>query len=213
MASARLSSYLDYLPAIFRQDDFAGRFLLAFERVLSGLHPPDPDDPLPQQPGLETLVEGLHRYFDPAPTAPEQGRTPAEFLPWLAGWVGLSLRQDWSEDEKRRFLSQIVTLYRWRGTKRGLQRMLETYTQEPVEIYEFETPAHYFQVEITLSERDPRLLRRKEKIARAIVDQEKPAHTFYALTVLTPAMQIRNDPDIGLRLGINTLLGTINTNR
>lgn len=213
MASARVSSYLDYLPAIFRQDVFAGRFLLAFERVLSGLHPPEPDDPLPQQPGLEALIEELHRYFDPAPAAPEQGRTPETFLPWLAGWVGLSLRQDWSEEEKRRFLSQIVTLYRWRGTKQGLQRMLETYTQEPVEIYEFDAPAHYFQVEITLSVRDPRLLRRKEKIARAIIDQEKPAHTFYALTVLTPAMQIRNDLETGLRLGVNTLLGTINSNR
>lgn len=209
MSHGRTSNYLSYLPAIFQQDPFVGRFLLAFERILSGLHPAEPDDPYPEQPGLEAHIERLHTYFDPAPDTPDtDARTPAAFLPWLADWVALDLREDWTDEEKRRFLSQIVSLYRWRGTKRGLQRMLETYTREQVDIYEFQEPSHYFQVEVTLSERDPAVLRRKEKVARAIIDQEKPAHTFYALTVLTPTMQLRNEPETGLRLGVNTLLGT-----
>ncbi len=207
-----MSGYLTHLPAIFQRDPFIGRFLLAFERILSGLRPPEPDDPFPEQRGLEAEIERIHTYFDPAPDATTQDRAPAEFLPWLAGWVALSLRQDWAEEEQRRFLARIVSLYRWRGTPRGLRRILETYTREQVEIYEFDRPAHYFQVEVTLSERRPDLLRLKEKIARAIIDQEKPAQTFYALRILTPTLQIRNDLDIeqgiGLLVGRNTLLGT-----
>src|SRR3954454_7287267 len=83
-----VSSYLQYLPAIFHQDPFIGRFLLAFEAVLSGPGYAD-------QAGLEQLIGDLPAYVDPQ-------TTPEEFLPWLAGWVALSLRADWDADTKRR---------------------------------------------------------------------------------------------------------------
>jgi phage tail-like protein len=209
MTDQPASRYLDYLPAIFRQEPFVGRFLLAFETVLSG-RPPD-------RAGLETTIGRIADYLDPA-------TTEAEFLPWLAGWVALGLRADWSEATKRSFIQQIVPLYRLRGTRAGLQRMLELYTGEQgrVEIYDdFEQPAHFFQVQLTLSEADPDLLRRRQQIARVIIDQEKPAHTFYALQLATrtmrlvsPALQQREKtadytPPF-LVLGENTLLGTEN---
>ncbi|MGI5154094.1 phage tail protein I [Microbispora sp. CA-102843] len=194
-----VSGYLDYLPAIFRQEPFAGSFLRAFEIVLSGA-----DD----QPGLETAIGGLADYFDPA-------TTKAEFLPWLAGWVTLSLRADWDEQTKRNFIAQIVPLYRLRGTKAGLRRMLELYTGKPVEIYDtFDNLPYFFQVRLTLSEPDPVQLQAKQQIARSIIDQEKPAHTFYALQVAVPAMRLvskalhEREKAPLLILGKNTLLGT-----
>ena len=63
-------------------------------------------------------------------------------------------------------------------------------------IYEFEDVPHYFQVEMSLglSLRDPDFEARKERrqrIAIAIIDQEKPAHTYYALRFRdVPTMQI-----------------------
>ena len=198
-----LSSYLQYLPAIFHQDPFIGRFLLAFEAILSGLGAAG-------QPGLETAIGRLADYFDPQ-------TTPEEFLPWLAGWVALSLRADWDALTKRDFIQEIVPLYRLRGTLAGLQRMLEIYTRENVSIDDaFEDPAHFFQVKLTLSDADADRLRRKQEIARAIVDQEKPAHTFYALKVAVPTMRLVSlelqqqeggKPGL-LVLGKNTLLGT-----
>jgi len=102
-----------------------------------------------------------------------------------------------------------VSLYRKRGTKAGLEDILETYTGEEAIIYELDQPVHYFQVEMTLREQDAATLRRKEKIARAIIDQEKPAHSFYALRILVPTMQIINDRTRGgIILGQNSLLGT-----
>ena len=157
------SSYLDYLPAIFRQDPFIGQFLLAFEAVLSGTG---------AQPGLETTIGGIARYFDPAAAGPE-------FLPWLAGWVTLSLRADWDEQTQRSFIQKIVPLYKLRGTRDGLWQMLNLYTGQPVEIYDaFDDRPYFFEVQLTLSAADPVLLRTTQQIARAIIDQEKPAHTY-----------------------------------
>ena len=34
---------------------------------------------------------------------------PAEFLPWLAGWVALGLRDDWREKDKRQIMRDIVS--------------------------------------------------------------------------------------------------------
>jgi phage tail-like protein len=193
------SSYLDHLPAIFRQKPFAGRFLRAFETVLTGTDA--------ERPGLETTIGRIADYLDPM-------TTEAEFLPWLAGWVTLSLRADWDEATKRSFIQQIVPLYRLRGTRAGLERMLELYTGQRPDIDDFDAPAHFFQVRLTLREADPELLQRKQQIARAIIDQEKPAHTFYALQVAVPTMRLvskARQQELGsplLILGENTLLGT-----
>lgn len=203
------SSYLSYLPAVFQEDPFLGRFLQAFEAILSGTGDPD-------KPGLEEMIEGIAHYFDPLETEPD-------FLPWLSNWVALHLRADWDEDTQRRFIRQIVPLYRLRGTRAGLRRMLELYTRQPVTIKDtFDQLPHFFQVRLTLSEPDPVLLRQKQQIARAIIEQEKPAHTFYALQIAVPTMRLvslalqqqektekGNEPAL-LILGKNTLLGTEN---
>jgi phage tail-like protein len=237
------SGYLDYLPAIFRADGdadgptFLGRFLLAFEQVLSGLdevslddlNTGDPEDAgRVDRPGLEQILDGyvdpsqqvlagVHRYFDPGPGQDRRTRAPEPFLPWLASWVALTLRGDWSPEEQRRFIAQIVPLYRLRGTRAGLAAMLATYAgafagpatgaaagATPVQIYEFDQIPHYFQVELSLPERNPQELQRRQQVARAIIDQEKPAHTYYALRVRVPTMQIGRFSTVG----VDTLLGS-----
>ena len=58
------SSYLQNLPAIFSEDPFLGRFLLAFEQVLTGLPGlagRDPEPPL----GLEEIIAAIAMLFDP----------------------------------------------------------------------------------------------------------------------------------------------------
>jgi phage tail-like protein len=194
-------SYLDYLPAVFREERFAGDFLQAFQTMING---------------LQAEIEGVADYIDPVTAR-------ADFLPWLSGWVALTLRADWDDATRRSFLQQIVHLYRLRGTRAGMQRMLELYTGERVEVDDaFDQVPYYFQVRLTLSEADPDLLRSKQDIARAIIDQEKPAYTFYALQLAIPTMRLvsvafqdqeeaagRGRPPL-LILGSNTLLGTSN---
>ena len=213
--SDRVSSYLEYLPAHLQSDAFLRGFLLAMERILTGLTPGKPDDIIAAQ-GLEYYLDRIHIYFTVTADKAEN-QTPADFLPWLASWVAASLREDWDENFKRQFIGNIATLYRLRGTKAGVKRLLNLYTGEEVKIYEFDQPAHYFQVEMSLIERNPENLRRKQQIAKSILDLQKPAHTFYTLRIRVPTMKIKNDVTEGytnrkgIIVGRTTLLGTINS--
>ncbi len=90
------------LPGMFQGDDFTCRFVSAFDVVVA--------------PVFSTL-DNLAAYLDPD-TAPE------DFLDWLAGWFGLDLDATWAMDRRRAAVRDIVELYRWRGTARGLQAQL-----------------------------------------------------------------------------------------
>jgi phage tail-like protein len=229
------SSYLRWLPAVYQEEaeggqpSFLGRFLLAFEQLLTGLG--DRDEPGLAET-LEGIVEvgtgnrlmaGIQRYFDPGqpPFAQKDLQAPAAFLEWLAGWVALTFQADLDEMRRRDFIARVVPLYQFRGTKRGLQELVGIYTQTPVTIEELNTafqigvhstigvdtglgggPPFLFQVRLTLATPDPHLLRRMEEVARAIIDMEKPAHTYYVLDLDTPSMQI----GVHSTIGMDTLL-------
>lgn len=214
------SAWLDHLPAVFREGappgppPFLGRFLLAFEHVLTGLG--DPADP-----GLDELLDGVAGYFDPE-------RTPAAFVDWLAGWVALTLRGDLevgagaeARARARTLVARAVPLYRLRGTRRGLEELIRlftgglspsiTETSAPLRIglaaVGVDTrigggPPHFFHVLLRLPQPDPAARRRVENLVRAVIDAEKPAHTRYQLDVLTPAMQV----GVHAQVGVDTLL-------
>jgi phage tail-like protein len=208
---------------VFQDDPFLGRFMLAFERVLTGvgdLAGVELANPPAVAAGIEEILDKIQTYFDP-------GVAPAEFLPWLATWVATSLREDWDEATRRSFLARVVPLYQRRGTKLALQQLLQIYldpTADPstpggdqiVQIIDDDPgfPPRYFLVRFTVSERDPHLLARRAAIATAIIDREKPAHTFYGLHINYPSLQIADppiyantQPTNGVFVGLNTLLG------
>jgi phage tail-like protein len=217
----KTSSYLQYLPAIYSEKTaaeiapFVGRLLLAFEQILTGLAGSESE---PQQ-GLEEIIADIPKLFDPAQT-PNR-----EFLQWLAGWVALSLRADWTLDQQREFLARIVPLYRRRGTKQNLAELLKIYTGlEPVITEAEETifqigvhstvgedtqingsAPHYFRVNVTIPNPDPSTLQRQHQIVTALIEQEKPAHTAYDIEFEHSTMQI------GVRstIGVDTLLGQL----
>ena len=217
----KTSSYLEYLPAIFSEKSeeetvpFIGRFLLAFEQILTGL----PGSESGPQQGLEEIIADIPDFFDPALTPTR------EFLQWLAGWVALSLRADWTVDQQREFLARIVPLYRRRGTRQNLAELLKIYTGlEPVITEAEETifqigvhsrigedtqingsAPHYFRVSVTIPNPDPSTLQRQHQIVTALIEQEKPAHTAYDIEFEHSTMQI------GVRstVGVDTLLGQL----
>ncbi len=100
--------YLKYLPSIYREDDLMARLVMLFESFWSP---------------IENQITDIHYLLDPR-------LTPAALLPWLASWADLALDQRWSEAKQRRLLRSIVSLYRRRGTRQGLEQMLEIYTGE-----------------------------------------------------------------------------------
>jgi len=240
------SRLLNDLPAIFQDQPnaapgapmFLGRMLMAFEAIFLGLtkSTPQEDADLNQLAGLEeilggtkdtitgqTLLDGVQRYFEPGASLPDAERVPSDFLPWLAGWVSLSLREDWDDSRKRDFIARAVQLYKTRGTPSGVASFVEVYTGLPVEIDEdneaFQVGVHstigvdtvllggqpfFFRVKLRLPNPDPMLFKQETDVATSIIELQKPAHTTFSLEVETPQFRI------GLQstVGVDTLLGT-----
>ncbi|MFD4995651.1 phage tail protein [Streptomyces buecherae] len=90
------------LPALYADDDLAQRFTAGLDTVLA--------------PVFATL-DNLHAYFDPR-------LTPADFLGWLASWVGGIDDVNWPLALRREAATRAVELHRGRGTRRGLTEAL-----------------------------------------------------------------------------------------
>jgi phage tail-like protein len=103
-------SYLRYLPAIYQEDPVSKEFLERFLSIFES-----------QFYDLEIDISQIFKYLDP-------GTTPASFLKWLGSWLNLALEEDWEEDKKRALIKEAVSLYKQKGTPRGLARLIEIYT-------------------------------------------------------------------------------------
>ena len=93
----------DELPGIYETDEFLRDFTWALDEVLA--------------PVFMTL-DCLDAYVDP-------WLAPPDFLPWLADWLDIGDDEHWDETRRRRFLANAGTLFKERGTRRGLHRLLE----------------------------------------------------------------------------------------
>ncbi len=157
------SSYLQYLPGIYHDGDFIGRFLLLFEHILSP---------------IDRTVENIPYYFD-AEVA------PPEFVTWLASWLGIVLDARWPIDRQRDVVRRAWELFSWRGTRRGLALFIELYTGVTPEVIEpalrdiaqDRTKAFSFAVRVTV----PRSAGLSRQLVETIIHHEKPA--FAAATL------------------------------
>jgi phage tail-like protein len=147
--------YLNNLPTIFQDNEFFNRYMLIFESIWEP---------------LEQREDYIDMYFDP--------RTcPVSFLPWLAGWLGLSIDRHWPEARRRQLLAEALELYRWRGTRHGLTRIIEVCTGLTPQIEEDAAQPFLFRVRVappTEGEIDWDLI-------EALVSAHKPAHAGYIL--------------------------------
>jgi phage tail-like protein len=156
-AEGPASSYLRFLPVIYQDNDFMGRFLLIFESIWEP---------------LERRQDQIAMYFDPH-------TCPPGFLSWIGGWLDLSINTDWPERRIRRFIAEAMDLYRWRGTRYGLERMIEVCTGVAPQVTE--PPGQPFVFQVTMH------LPQDTDVDRALVEQlivaHKPAHTGYVLEI------------------------------
>ncbi|MFB8199636.1 phage tail protein [Kitasatospora purpeofusca] len=92
----------EQLPALYADDDFAQRFTAGLDTVLAPVF---------------TTLDNLPSYFDPR-------LAPADFLAWLATWVGGTDDPRWPLALRREAVAGAVELHRWSGTRRGLVEAL-----------------------------------------------------------------------------------------
>ena len=105
------SLYLNFLPAIYREVDLVGRLLKVFEQAF--------------EPTVDAY-EAMWAYLDPL-------AAPESLLPFLAHWVGWDLLSTIPWERQRYLIRNAVSIYRWRGTKKGLRFYLHLYTNLPLD--------------------------------------------------------------------------------
>jgi phage tail-like protein len=93
---------LQRLPGVLQDDEFMQRFVKAFDDAYA--------------PIFATL-DSLSCYFDP-------DLAPADFLDYLATWVGVELDDAWDLQQRRAIIAGAALLHRQRGTTRGIQQAL-----------------------------------------------------------------------------------------
>jgi phage tail-like protein len=167
---------MQYLPTLYQGDEFLGRFLRIFEDVLSP---------------IEGMIDTVADALDPR-------LAPEEFLPWLASWLGVELDENWPVEQRRELMTRAATLYRWRGTRRGLREHVRIYARRPPLIVENFTGMRLGQdaalgmntrlgtyqpdcVYVTVVADRPETL--DERALQRIVEASKPAHVGYLLEV------------------------------
>ncbi len=184
------SLYLNFLPALYREVDFIGRFLKIFEQAF--------------EPAVQTL-DTLWAYLD-ALTAPEA------LLPFLAYWVAWPIDPRWSVQKQRRLIRQAMQIYRWRGTRRGLRLYLHLYTDLPLDEHLLDEADKHIAIEEAFGNgfvlnsthlghdaligggrpyhfivrlRPDNSVQVDERLVRTIIEQEKPAFCTYELYIET----------------------------
>jgi phage tail-like protein len=150
------SNWLKYLPAIYQEDEFLGRYLLIFESIFSP---------------LIWYIDNFDLYLSPE-------IAPPEWLRWIAGWFDLLLLPDLEVARQRQIMQQIGWLFMRRGTHAGLIRLLELYFGVTPRIEEDE-PCH-FTVHLDLSQSSTRLSR---DVADRLIASQKPAFASYTLHI------------------------------
>lgn len=181
------SLYLSFLPDIYKQIDFIGRFLNIFEQTF--------------EPDVNTL-DNLWGYFNPMLTS-------ETFLPFLSHWVGWKLTPLLSLSQQRYLVSQAIELYKWKGTRYGLRLYLHLCTNLPLDENLPEAEKHIsieetFGKRLTLGSSQLGLQTRigggkihhfkvtlktlkylviNESLIHQIIEQQKPAFSTYELII------------------------------
>lgn len=194
-------SFLEYLPAVYQEDPASKDFLERFLSIFGTLYD-----------GMESRIGQISAQFD-------VDHAEGDFLRWLAGWLALPVDETWSQKGLRNVIKLVPELYPLRGTRQGIERMVEAYTGEkPLIVEQFEIDSFAEQAELKdlltgLYGGDPNCfsvlvrqecIRTPQQLAglRRLLDNEKPAFTEVRLFVLQPWIFM----DQHAYLGINTQL-------
>ncbi|WP_248926119.1 phage tail protein [Paenibacillus hamazuiensis] len=194
-------SLLDYLPAVYQEHEASRQFLDRFLSLFATFF----DE-------LEYQIDRMAANFD-------AGAASGDFVKWIGTWIGISGEQHWTDSQLRRFIRRSPELYRRRGTRSGLESMLEIFIGEkPIIIEHFQLKSMREHAELKpIAERlygghpycfhvllkpEHADSESKRYVVERILQDHKPAFTEAKLIVLEPWMYL----GMHTYLGVNTAL-------
>jgi phage tail-like protein len=163
------------LPAAYQDDEFAQRFIEAFD---AGFAP------------VVATLDDLAAYFHP-------DFAPDDFLEFLALWVGVVLDDATPPEARRRIVARAVGLHRRRGTASGLAEALQIAVGGNAEVSVTESGAATWsrtpeaalpgsadaRVEVRIAVDDPARFNTRQ--VEALVGALKPAHVLHTVEVVS----------------------------
>ena len=177
MKQAEIASLL---PGVFQRTAQPKSVLAALLAIMEALHTPS-----------EAVLRDLDGFFDPY-------RTADHFVAFLSGWVDLERLLVESPEERaltavsplptglgrlRELIAAAAYLAQWRGTRKGLQRFLETAIGiAGFEIHENVTEGGLPQPFHIVVRAPPGSAPYRVTIEK-IIEQEKPAYVTYDLVI------------------------------
>lgn len=195
------ATLLDYLPAVYREEETSRDFLERYMSLFGTLFD-----------SIDEQIDGMPKHLDP-------DRVQGKQLRWLASWLGLSCDEHWSDDWVRRLIRAAPELYRYRGTRRGIETLIETLTgRKPMIVEPFQFKAMREQGGLKwlmddlyggdpftftlLLHQDQARTEKERVLLRELVEDHKPAYTQVQIMWLQPWMYL----DLHTYLGVNTML-------
>jgi phage tail-like protein len=164
-------SWIDELPSLYQDNEFLKRFIFGFQK---------------SHQDIECKIDTVSEQFSASKT---------EFLQWLSSWVGISFSEDVNEDSQRKVLSDIIRLYKIRGTKEYFVDLVKYLTQVNIRIDDspksrvlhhnlISKVSNEYIMTIYIDEiisQDEKIENQKLSIIRSIFEKEKPINVDFKI--------------------------------
>lgn len=194
-------SWMSYLPEVYQASD-TNQFL---ERYLAV---------------LQVLYESMNDRIRGIPGLLDVDKTGEENLVRLADWLDITGSHIWNSMQLRQLLKQAVQLYKMRGTREGIRRMIRLYTGGEAYIVERHQLEPYMEDESSkrvltrlygsspdvvsvIVEKEYAPTRKAYHTLWCVIEEMKPAQIEVELVVLEPYMYLGGHT----YMGINSAFG------
>jgi phage tail-like protein len=103
------SGWLQYLPAVYQEDEQSAAFLSRFLAILQTAFD-----------GFDETIDDIWMLFDAR-------SVPGKWFDWLAAWIALPIEPGWTDAQRRAVLRGAFATYRKRGTAAGIEQLVSDY--------------------------------------------------------------------------------------
>ena len=120
-------SFIDYLPDVYKEEENNSKFLERFLAI------------------FQSIYVDLEDKIDYTPIKYDMDRTTKDFLSWIGDWLSLKNASIWSEEKLRKLVKEATKIYKMKGTKRAVAKMIKEYLGvEPIIVEQFDVKENMY---------------------------------------------------------------------